>query len=67
MHQNNKSDNVPHRRNGAPEPQKRIDANPPYGPEAANPIEQFRRMLAELIARKLIAERRDQPPGVAGE
>jgi hypothetical protein len=67
MHQNNNSDDVRHQQNGAPEPQKRIDANPPYGPAAANPIEQFRRLLAELTARKLIAERREPPPSVAGE
>jgi hypothetical protein len=67
MHQNNHSNNDPHQRNGAPEPQKRIDANPPYGPAAADPIEHFRRLLAELISRKLITERREPPPGVARE
>jgi len=67
MHQNNNSDHVRHQQNGAPEPQKRNDANPHYGPAAADPIEQFRRLLAELIARKLIAERRGPPPGMVGE
>lgn len=38
---------------------RRIDANPPYGPMDA--VEQFRKLLAELIARRVISERRQLP------
>lgn len=36
----------------------RIDANPPYGMHHA---ERFRKLLAELIARRILAARRSPP------
>jgi len=36
----------------------RIDANPPYGSPFPAKIKRFRELLAELIARKILAERR---------
>ena len=67
MDHNSKSDNDPLPRDKTPQPKKRIDANPPYGPESTHAVEQFRRLLTELIARKLIAERKGPPPDMAEE
>jgi hypothetical protein len=67
MDHNSKSDNDPPPRNNTSQPKKRIDMNPPYGSESAHAVEQFRRLLAELMARKIIAERRGPPPGTAGK
>lgn len=44
---------------------RRIDANPPYGPMDA--VEQFRKLLAELIALKVISERRQLPESPGDE
>ena len=59
-------------RNGTPEPEdddvegvRRIDVNPPYEPRAADTVERFRRLLADLIAKRILAERR-KPPGEGG-
>ncbi|MFM7519370.1 MAG: hypothetical protein ACKO9B_02750 [Planctomycetota bacterium] len=41
----------------------RIDANPPYG---AGRVERFRQLLADLIARRILAARR-RPPGAGRE
>ncbi|MFM8634046.1 MAG: hypothetical protein ACKOEX_04420 [Planctomycetia bacterium] len=67
MDYNSKSDNDPLPRDNTSRPKKRIDVNPPYGPASVDPIERFRRLLAELIAKKIIAERSGPPPGMAGE
>ena len=67
MAHNSKSDNDPLPRDNTSQPKKRIDVNPPYGSESAHAVEQFRRLLAELIARKIIAARREPPPGMTGE
>ena len=67
MDHNSKSDNDPLPRDNTAQPKKRIDMNPPYGSESAHAVEQFRRLLAELIARKIIAARREPPPGMTGE
>lgn len=67
MDHNSKSDNDPLPRDNTSQPKKRIDVNPPYGSESAHAVEQFRRLLAELIARKIIAARREPPPGMTGE
>jgi hypothetical protein len=40
------------------EPKDRIDANPPY---RAGKVVRFRKLLAELIARRIIAARRGPP------
>lgn len=40
------------------EPKDRIDANPPYG---AGTVVRFRKLLAELIARRIVAARRGPP------
>lgn len=40
------------------EPKERIDANPPY---RACKVVRFRKLLAELIARRIIAARRGPP------
>lgn len=40
------------------ESKDRIDANPPYG---AGKVVRFRKLLAELIARRIIAARRGPP------
>lgn len=40
------------------EPMERIDANPPY---RAGKVVRFRKLLAELIARRIIAARRGPP------
>lgn len=67
MDNNSKSDNDPLPPDNTSHPKKRIDVNPPYGPASVDPIERFRRLLAELIAKKIIAERSGPPPGMAGE
>lgn len=67
MDHNSKSDNDPLPRDNTSQPKKHIDVNPPYGPASVDPIKKFRRLLAELIARKMIAARREPPPGMAGE
>lgn len=65
MDHNSKSDNDPLPRDNTAQPKKRIDMNPPYGSASADSIEHFRRLLAELIARKIVTERRGPPPGMA--
>ncbi|MGI9178551.1 MAG: hypothetical protein ACR2IT_11935 [Pirellulales bacterium] len=67
MDHNSKSDNDPLPRDNTPQPKNRIDLNPPYGSASAHAVEHFRRLLAELIARKIASERRGPPPGMAGE
>jgi hypothetical protein len=67
MDHNSKSDNDPLPRDKTAQPKNRIDVNPPYNSPPTHAVEQFRRLLAELIARKMIAERRGPPPGMAGE
>ncbi|MFM8495656.1 MAG: hypothetical protein ACKOEM_09040 [Planctomycetia bacterium] len=67
MDHNSKSDNDPLPRDNTAQPTKRIDMNPPYGSASADAVEHFRRLLAELIARKIDTERRGPPPGMAGE
>ena len=54
--------------NGRPEPGdddaevvRRVDANPPYEPRPADAVERFRRLLADLIAKRILAERRKLP------
>jgi hypothetical protein len=54
--------------NGTPEPGddgaevvRRVDANPPYEPRPADAVERFRRILADLIAKRILAERRKPP------
>lgn len=37
---------------------RRIDANPPYGSTFPDKVKHFRELLAELIARQILAERR---------
>ncbi len=44
---------------------RRIDANPPYGPRI-DAVERFRRLLADLVARRILAERR-KPPSEGGD
>lgn len=67
MDHNSKSDNDPLPRENTSQPKKRIDANPPYSSASVDAVEHLRRLLAELIARKMIAARREPPPGMAGE
>jgi hypothetical protein len=64
MDQNNTSNNNPLPRDDTPEPENRIDVNPPYGPGSSDAIELFRKLLARLIASRVIAERRDPPTGL---
>lgn len=59
--------------NGTPEPGdddaegvRRIDANPRYEPRPADAVERFRRLLADLIAKRILAERR-KPPSEGGD
>ena len=40
------------------EPKDRIDVNPPHG---AGKVVRFRKLLAELIARRILAARRGRP------
>ncbi len=67
MDNNSKSDNDPLPPDNTSQPKKRIDVNPPYGPASVDPIERFRRLLAEVIARKIIAERSGPPSDMGGE
>ena len=80
MDNNSKSDNAPIPQGATSQPKKRIDGNPPYGEDvriagdapfidgdAAALAHRQPGLLAELIARKIIAERRGPPPGMAGE
>jgi hypothetical protein len=59
--------------NGTPDPGdddaegvRRIDANPPYLPQPADAAKRFRKLLADLIAKRILAERR-KPPAEGGE
>jgi hypothetical protein len=45
---------------------RRIDANPPYGPRIPDAVERFRRLLADLVAKRILAERR-KPPSEGGD
>jgi hypothetical protein len=40
----------------------RIDIDPPYSPTPPHAIQNFQKLLAELIARRFLADR-DGPPG----
>jgi hypothetical protein len=42
--------------------QRRIDVTPPYPPTQNDAVAQFRKLLAELIARWIIANRQPPPP-----
>jgi hypothetical protein len=44
-----------------PNKQNRIDADPPYGPAFQAAVRRFRELLAELIARQIVAERQKPP------
>jgi hypothetical protein len=44
-----------------PNKQNRIDADPPYGPDFPVTVKRFRELLADLIARKIAAERSKKP------
>lgn len=67
MNQTNHSNDDASRRNDDQDQAKRIDANPPYGPASGDAVARFRKLLAELIARRILAERRNPPaPGDGG-
>jgi hypothetical protein len=51
--QNADSNDDSARRRRKPCRPRRIDVNPPYDPAPADAVEQFRKLLAELIARRL--------------
>ena len=68
MDQTNQSNDDASRRNDDQDHVERIDANPPYNPASADDVERFRKLLAELIARRILAERRRPPaPGDEGQ
>ncbi|MFM7035442.1 MAG: hypothetical protein ACKOYJ_09745 [Planctomycetia bacterium] len=68
MNQTNHSNDGDSRRNDDQDRVERIDADPPYGPASADDVERFRKLLAELIARRILAERRRPPaPGDKGQ
>lgn len=52
-------------RNGHPRRRRPIGANVPQEPAAADAAERFRRLLAELIAQRIVAERQ-KPPAPGG-
>ena len=67
MTNTNHSNDDASRRHDDQDQENRIDANPPYGPTSADAVERFRKLLAELIARRIVAERRNPPaPGDGG-
>jgi hypothetical protein len=45
-----------------PKPNKKMDANPPFGPAHEDAVRQFRRLLAELIAKQIVNERSKRTP-----
>jgi len=67
MDHNSKSANDSLPRDNTAQPKARIDVKSPYGSASADAVELFRRLLAELIARKIITERQGPPPGIGGE
>jgi len=67
MDHNSKSDNDPLPRDKTAQTKNRIDVSPPYNSPPTHAVEHFRRLLAELIARKMIAARREPPPDMAEE
>jgi hypothetical protein len=66
MTQNTSSHGTPEPSDDHAEGIPRIDANPPYGPRSADAAERFHKLLADLIARRILAERR-KPPADGGE
>jgi hypothetical protein len=67
MDHNRKPDSDPLPSANTSQPKKRTDVNPPIASASAHVVEQFRSLLAELISRQIIVERRGPPPGMAGE
>ncbi len=66
MTQNTSSHGTPEPSDDHAEGIPRIDANPLYGPRSADAAERFHKLLADLIARRILAERR-KPPADGGE
>jgi hypothetical protein len=52
--------------NGHPRRKRPSGANTPHGPAPADAAERFRRLIAELIARQIVAERQ-KPPAPGGD
>jgi hypothetical protein len=66
MTQTNSSDGTPEPGDDDAKGGRRIDANPPYGPRPADAAERLRKLLADLIAERIMAERR-KPPAEGGD
>ena len=60
--QNADSNDDSSRRNRQPRRPRRIDVNPPYDPAPADAVEQFRKLLADLIARRIFNDRDSTRP-----
>jgi len=57
MTKNSAQNGKPHPDDDGPKKKDRIDVNPPFSEH----VQRFRRLLAELIARQIIAARRTPP------
>ena len=51
----------PHPDDDGPKKKDRIDVNPPFSERLAAAVEQCRIVLAQLIARQIVSQRRDLP------
>lgn len=66
MHQNDQAPNDATPGDDDAYRRDRIDADPPYGPAAEDAVERFRRLLASLIARRILDDRH-RPPASSNE
>jgi hypothetical protein len=61
MNPNDSPHNDSCHRNGHAKRKRTIGANAPQNPASADAVEQFRRLLAELIAQQIMNERQKPP------
>ena len=61
MTKNSAQNGKPHADDDGPKKKDRIDVNPPFSERLASAVEQFRIVLAQLIARRIVSQRRDLP------
>ena len=61
MTKNSAQNGKPHPDDDGPKKKDRIDVNPPFSERLPSAVEQFRIVLAQLIARRIVSQRRDLP------
>ncbi len=61
MTKNSAHNGKPHPDDDGPKKKDRIDVNQPFSERIASAIEQFRIVLAQLIAKRIVSQRRGLP------